>query len=88
MKTVRRITTTTRTVTYSYPIEAAAKGGQAIATARVHGRTRVVARGRVRGRKLTLTCRRLRRGHYRLTPLELRGHRSSLVIGHTTLVIT
>ena len=65
-----------------------AKDGAVIATARIHGRSQVIARGRVRHHRLSLTFKHARRGRYRATLLELRGHRPPALIGSTTLVVT
>jgi lysophospholipase L1-like esterase len=79
--------TTTCTVTYAY---ASLTGTDAtvIATARVRGHTRVLARGHLNHEKLTLTFRQLRRGRYPVTFIDLGTQGKSIVIGRTTLVIT
>ncbi len=59
-----------------------------IATARVHGRTRVIARGRIRRHKLGLTFRHLHRGRYGVTLLALGSHGARVPIGYTTIVVT
>jgi len=83
---VSAITTCTYTFTYALPGQA--KDGTIIATARIHGRTRVIARGRVHHRRLTLTLRHMSRGSYRITLLELRGQWARQILGSTSLVIT
>jgi hypothetical protein len=64
-----------------------ARDGAAIATANVRGQTRVIARGRIRHHRLTLTLKHVHPGRYRLTLLEL-SHGRRVVIGHTTLTVT
>jgi hypothetical protein len=66
----------------------AAKDGPVIATATVHGTTRVVARGHIRHHRLRLTFSHLSRGRYRVTLLELRHHQAAAVLGRTTIVVT
>jgi hypothetical protein len=78
-------------VTYTYSRGAAAalaRDARAEAIGNLHGHSTVLATGRVRDGKLRLTFRRLHRGRYGLTLLELRPHRAPLVIGHTSLVIS
>jgi hypothetical protein len=58
-----------------------------IATAKVHRHTRVIAHGRVRHHRLTLTFTHLQRGRYSVTVLGLSGHKW-VVIGHTSITIT
>lgn len=57
------------------------------ATALVHGRVRVVGHGQVKGRKLRLKLRHLKRGRYHLTLLRRTRH-TWVVTGHSTLVIS
>lgn len=64
-----------------------AKDEPTIATTRLRGRTRLIGRGRFRGRKLTLKLRHLHRGRYSLTLLGRTGHKWA-VIGHTSLIVT
>jgi len=87
-KTVKRVTTTTCTVIYTYGTAHLARNARAEAVVDIDGRVRVVATGRIRHRKLRLTFRHLKRGRYRLTLLELRAHHRPVVIGHTSLVIS
>jgi hypothetical protein len=61
---------------------------KAIAIAKVNGHRRVIARGRIRHHKLTLVCRHLRRGRYKLTLLEVGRHGRRTVIGHTSIAVT
>jgi hypothetical protein len=79
---------TTCTYTYTYAMPGQAKDGAVIATARTHGHTRVIARGRIRHHRLTLTFKHLHRGRYRVTLIELRPHRAPVPIRATTLVVT
>lgn len=84
-------TTQTCTVTYTYSNSAAAdmvSGARAEATVMVHRRTRVVATGRVRGHKLVLRFKHLKRGRYNLTLWQVRAHHQRQMIGHTSLVIS
>jgi hypothetical protein len=82
------VLTTTCTYTFTYALPGQAKDGTVIATVRTHGRTRVIARGRIRHHRFTLTFKHARRGRYRVTLLEPRPHRAPAVIATTTLVIT
>lgn len=77
--------TTTCTIVYTYKISAAA--GAVIATARVHGRARIVGRGRIRHGKLTLTLPHLRPGRHRLTLFMLRTHDARHFLLHTTVTV-
>ncbi|HJS96113.1 MAG TPA: choice-of-anchor D domain-containing protein [Solirubrobacteraceae bacterium] len=81
--------TTTCTVTYSYAKRSAAAAGhaRARATAVIHGRRVVVGRGRIRGHRVKLHLKRLKRGRYRLTLWRLVRHARPIVIGHRTLVV-
>ncbi len=81
--------TETFTVTYTYPssILVTAEAARVEATAKIDGRTRVVATGTIRHHRLGLTFGHLKRGRYRLTLLRLRAHRRPLVIGHATLTV-
>jgi hypothetical protein len=84
------VTTTTCTVTYTYSPGASAQMAgdlRAEAVAVIGGRSRIVATGRIRDRKLRLTFRHLARGRYHLTLLALRAHHKPLTIGHTSLVV-
>jgi hypothetical protein len=65
-----------------------AQAGRVAATAIVRGRRRVIGHGRIRHHVLTITFKRLHRGRYRVTLLELRAHRAAEVIGQTTIVVT
>jgi hypothetical protein len=76
------------TYTFTYATAGPSHDGAAIATARIHGRTRVVAHGRLRRRRLTLVFKHLHRGRYRLTLLELRRHQRPVVLGTSTIVFT
>jgi hypothetical protein len=59
------------------------------ATIMRHGRARVIGRGRVlAGGRVRLRYAHLRSGRYRVTLTELRGRSKPLAIGHTTLVIS
>jgi hypothetical protein len=82
--------TTTCTVTYTYSglaAHALINGARARATITAHGNTRVIGIGRIRNHRPVLTFKHLRRGHHRLTLIELtHGHR--VVIGHTTLTVS
>jgi Collagen triple helix repeat (20 copies) len=81
---------TTCTVTYTYSIAVAAsfiRNAHAEATAEVHGKTEVIGTGRIRSHQLVLSFWHLRRGHYRLTLIEL-THGRRVVIGHTTLTVS
>lgn len=74
--------------TYTYALPAAAPHALVVATIRVHGHRRVIARGRIRHHRITLTYRHLHKGRYRVTLTELIGHGQRLAVGTTTLVIT
>ena len=64
-----------------------AKDTAVIATARIHGRNRVIARGWSHHHQLSLTFNHARHGRYRVTMLEVKqGHPT--VIGHTTLTVS
>ncbi|MBV8927807.1 MAG: hypothetical protein JO152_01610 [Mycobacteriaceae bacterium] len=81
---------TTCTITYAYSasmVAALVRGARAEATIMVHGRATVIGTGRVREHRAELTFRHLRRGHYRLTLMEL-AHGKRTVIGHTTLTVS
>jgi hypothetical protein len=80
--------TTNCTYTYTYAMPGQAKAGAVNATVSKHGHTRVIARGRIRHHRLTLTFKHLHRGRYRLTLVQLHPHRASVVIGAITLVVT
>jgi hypothetical protein len=80
--------TTTCLYTFTYALPGQANDGAVIATATIHGHARVIARGRIRHHRLTLTFEHARRGHSRVTLLELHRHRAPTVIATTTLVIT
>ena len=83
------VTTTTCKVTYTYSKSAnLARNAKAEAIAYIDGRTRVVASGQIRNRKLKLTFRHLKHGRYRLTLLEVGAHHRLTVIGYTSLVIS
>jgi hypothetical protein len=86
MQTPPRVVILERVMAYAAP--GAGKDAPVVATARVHGRTRVLARGRLRHNKLTLSFTHLKRGRYRVTLVEQLGHGRTMVIGRTTLVIT
>jgi hypothetical protein len=58
-----------------------------IARALVHGRRVVIGHGWLRHHRLKITFKHLHRGRYRVTLLEQRAH-GSLLIGHTTIVVT
>jgi hypothetical protein len=60
----------------------------AIATAVVNGHRRVIARGRVRHRKLTLVFRHVGRGRQKLTLLAVAAHGKRTVFGHTTVAVS
>ncbi|HET6871027.1 MAG TPA: hypothetical protein VFH80_34265, partial [Solirubrobacteraceae bacterium] len=77
----------TCTYTYTYAMPGQAKDGAVIATVTKHRHTRVIARGRIRHHRLTLTFKHLKRGRYRLTLLELE-HGRRIVIGQTTLTVS
>ena len=84
--------TTTCTITYTYTYgagnaEALVRGARAQATIRLAGKSKVIGTGRIRDHKLALTFKRLHRGHYRLTLIEL-AHGQRVVIGHTTLTVS
>ena len=79
---------TTCTYTYTYAVPGAARDGQVIARAAVHGRVRTIGRGRLRHERLTVTFRHPHRGRYRVALLELQTHRAPKLIGSTTLVVT
>ncbi|MBV9337502.1 MAG: hypothetical protein JO243_16580 [Solirubrobacterales bacterium] len=85
-------TTTTCTVTYTYSGPLAAQdlvnGARAEATATIAGKKKVLATGKIRHRKLSLTFKHLKRGRYRITLLELRPTKQPLMLGHTSLVIS
>jgi sugar lactone lactonase YvrE len=80
--------TTTCAYTFTYALPGQAKDGAVIATARIHGHTQVLARGRIHQHWLTLAFKHARRGPYRVTLLELHPHRAPALIATTTLVIT
>jgi 5,10-methylene-tetrahydrofolate dehydrogenase/methenyl tetrahydrofolate cyclohydrolase len=74
-------------VTYKYA--PAAAGVVAVAAGiEVHGHRVIVGHGTIRGRRLTLTLKNLRRGVYRVTLLRLTRGRAATVIGHTTMKVT
>jgi hypothetical protein len=78
-------------VTYSYAASARAalvNGAGAYASARIRGRTAIVARGQIRNHRLTLKFTHLRKGRYRLTLWEMKPHHRSLALGHTVLVVS
>jgi hypothetical protein len=64
------------------------KNLQAIATAKIDGHRRVIARGRIRHHKLTLVFQHLRRGRYTLTLIALGADGKRVVIGRTTIAIS
>jgi Collagen triple helix repeat (20 copies)/NHL repeat len=87
-------TTTTKTgstqsctYTFTYAAAAAAKDGPVLAIAKVHGHSRVIARGRLHHHRLTLVFRHLHRGRYQITLLEPGPH-GTTVIGHTSVVVS
>jgi hypothetical protein len=80
------VTTTTCTVTYTYASGSAR--GVVVAIATIHGRTRVMARGFIKHRKLRLRFTHLTRGHYRLTLLEVPRHGQPVAIGHTSITVS
>jgi sugar lactone lactonase YvrE len=73
--------------TFTYVV-ATAKNRPAIAIAVVNGHRRVIARGRIRHRKLTLVFRHLGRGRHKLTLLAVAAHGKRTVIGHTTVAVS
>jgi hypothetical protein len=77
--------TTSCTTTYIYAAPGQATDGPIVA---VTGSHRVIARGRIRHHRLTLTFGHLPRGNYRVALLELRAHRARVLIGHTTLIVS
>ena len=77
---------TTCTYAYTYAMPGQVKDGAVIATARMHGRTHVIARGRIRHHLLTLTFTHRHRGRYQLTLLEP-AHGRPIVVGHITLKV-
>ena len=82
--------TTTCTITYTYSTGKAGalvRGARAQATIRIGGKNRVIGTGRIRNQRLALTFKRLHRGHYRLTLIEL-THGRRIVVGHTTLTVS
>jgi hypothetical protein len=79
------VTTCTYTFTYALPGQATDKA--VIATASIHGHTRVIGRGRIRHHRLTLRVDHLQRGRYILTMLCRTGHKWA-VIGDTSLTVT
>ena len=87
-KVGRSTETSICTYTFTYAMPRQARAGAVIATARIHGHRQVIARGRIRQHRLSLTFKHAHRGRYRVTLLELRGHRAPALIGKTTLVIT
>jgi hypothetical protein len=77
---------TTCTATYIYGATAAlAARAHAEAVAEVDGRSEIVGTGTIRDRRLRLTFRHLRAGHYRLTLLELPAGGKPVVVGHSAL---
>jgi len=77
---------TTCTATYIYGATAAlATRAHAEAVAEVDGRSEIVGTGTIRDRRLRLTLRRLKAGHYRLTLLELPSGGKPIVVGHSAL---
>jgi Collagen triple helix repeat (20 copies) len=79
---------TTCAATYIYAATAAiATRARVEAVAEIAGKPRVLARGTIRGHALRLTFRPLRRGHYRLTLLELPSTGQPVVVGRTTLKV-
>jgi VCBS repeat protein/HYDIN/CFA65/VesB family protein len=90
-KTKKGTTTTTCKVTYTYGTGKKGNlvnGERAEATARIKGKTTIVARGEVRDHKLVLTFTHLKRGRYQLTLVEFGAHGHHKTIGHTSLVIS
>ena len=79
----------TSSCTYTF-IYAARRGKNlpAIATAKVGGYRRVIARGRIRHHKLTVVFQPLRRGRYTLTRIALGAHGKRIVIGRTTIAVS
>ncbi len=72
--------------TVSYKYEATGPSVVAVAASiEVHGRREIVGHGTIRGRRLTLTLKNLRRGVYRLTLVRMTRGRTTTVIGHTTM---
>ena len=81
--------TTTCKVTFTYA-RTRAVDGEVLATAKLHGRTETIGRGRVHDDKLVLrmTFRHVRRGRYAVTLREQTARGNSIVIGHTTVYVT
>ena len=75
------------TYTFTYAVRTN-KNLAAIATTSVKGHRRVIARGRIHHRKLTLVFQHLRRGRYNLTLLQVGAHGKRTVIGHTTIAVS
>ena len=75
------------TYTFIYLVRTG-KNLPAIATVKVDGHRRVIARGRIRRHKLTLVFQHLRRGRYALTLIALRAHGKRIVIGRTTIAVS
>jgi hypothetical protein len=86
MRPPPRVVILERVMAYAAP--GVAKDAPVVATGRVSGHTRVLARGRLRHNKLTLSFTHLKRGRYRRTLVEQLGHGRTMVIGRTTLGIT
>jgi hypothetical protein len=80
--------TTACTYTFTYALPGQAKDGIVIGTASVHGHTHVIARGRIRHNRLTLTLTHATRGRYRVRLPELYRQRTPTTLGGITLVIT
>jgi hypothetical protein len=74
-------------MTFTYSTIGPAKNEPVIATARVHGRAQVIARGRIRHHRLTLTFRHLRPGRYLVTLLALQRDRAPVLIGRTMILV-
>ena len=86
-KTTKARARSSCTYTFSYATPTS-KNLPAIATAKVDGHRRVIARGRVRRHKLTLVFQHLRRGRYTLTMVALSAHGKRVLIGRTTIAVS
>jgi len=79
---------TTCKFTFTFAASSAPRDGAVVlAVARIAGHSRVIARGHLRHRSLTLVFRHLRRGRYQLTLIALGTHGKRTVIGHSSIVV-
>ena len=85
----RSKTRSRRSCTYTFIYAArTGKNVPAIATAKIAGHRRVIARGRIRHHKLRLVFQHLRRGRYTVTLIAVGAHGNRVAIGRTTIAIS